>query len=59
MRIERYYSSVREDVTPLSNDARTLIEQQDYIGFFKACGPAYVRGIRRAQEVSAIFIFKS
>ena len=57
MKIERYYSSVREEVSPLSNDAFTLLERQDYVGFFKACGPNYVRGIRRAQEVTAIFKF--
>ena len=59
MRIERYYSSVREEVSPLSDDAIQLINGQDYVGFFKACGPNYVRGIRRAQEVTAFFIFTS
>jgi hypothetical protein len=59
MRIERYYSSVREEVSPLSDDALTLIDRQDYIGFFKACGPNYIRGIRRAQEVVAYFEFQS
>lgn len=59
MKIERYYSSVREEVSPLSNDAFTLLEDQDYVGFFKACGPNYIRGIRRAQEVTAIFKFTS
>jgi len=59
MRIERYYSSLLEDKSHLSDDAKTLLEREDYIGFFKACGPNYVRGIRRAQEVSAIFSFES
>ncbi len=59
MRIERYYSSVREEISPLSADANTLLANQDYVGFFKACGPNYVRSIRRAQEVTAIFQFKS
>lgn len=59
MRIERYYASVKEDVSPLSNSASTLLENQDYVGFFKACGPNMVRGIRRAQEVSVYFKFKS
>ena len=59
MRIERYYSSLREDKSPLSDDANELLESQDYIGFFHACGPNYVRGIRRAQEVSAVFEFES
>ena len=57
MRLERYYSSVREETSFLMNDAVALLDAQDYIGFFKACGPNYVRGIRRAQEVTGIFTF--
>ncbi len=59
MRIERYYSSTREEVSPLSDDAKALLNVQDYVGFFKACGPNYIRGIRRAQEITAIFKFKA
>jgi len=59
MRLERYYSSLREEVSPLSPDAALLLSEQDYVGFFQACGPNYVRGIRRAQEVTAIFEYES
>lgn len=59
MRVERYYSSVREDQSDLSSDAFELLDNRDYIGFFKACGPNYIRSIRRAQEVTAIFTFTS
>ena len=59
MRIERYYASVKEDVSPLSPDALTLLNSQDYIGFFKSCGPSFIRGIRRAQEVTSFLIFES
>lgn len=59
MRIERYYSSVREEVSPLSASAKSLLTNEDYVGFFKACGPNYTRGIRRAQEITAIFQFQS
>ena len=59
MRIERYYSSVKEDKSKLADDATLLLQRQDYVGFFKACGPNYVRGIRRAQEVTAMFKFTS
>ncbi len=59
MRIERYYASLREEKSKLSEDAAFLLDRQDYIGFFKSCGPNYIRGIRRAQEVSAIFSFTS
>jgi len=57
MRIERYYSSVREEISPLSPAALKLLENQDYIGFFKSCGPGYTRSIRRAQEITSIFKF--
>lgn len=59
MRIERYYSSLKEESSVLSADAQTLINRKDYVGFFKSCGPTYIRAIRRAQEVSAFFIFQS
>ena len=59
MRIERYYASVREDVTEISPPAVQLLDRQDYVSFFKACGPTYVRGIRRAQEVTAMLKYES
>jgi hypothetical protein len=59
MRIERFYSSVREEASPLVDNASTLLDKQDYVGFFKACGPNYVRSIRRAQEVTAVFSYFS
>jgi len=59
MRIERYYSSVREELSPLSVDAKFLLESQDYVGFFKSCGPNYIRSIRRVQEITTIFKFAS
>jgi len=59
MRIERYYGSVKENSATLSSDALELLNRRDYTGFFKACGPNYVRSIRRAQEVTALFKFSS
>ena len=59
MTLERYYSSVREEISPLADDAKQLLDSQDYVGFFKACGPNYVRGIRRMQEVTAMFNYKT
>ena len=59
MRIERYYSSVKEEASRLTDDALTLLDAEDYVGFFKACGPNYTRGIRRAQEITAVFKFSS
>ena len=59
MRIERYYASVKEEASKISDTASTLLNEGDYVGFFKACGPNYVRGIRRAQEVNAMFKYES
>jgi len=59
MRIERYYSSIKEESSPMSKDAEALLGKQDYIGFFKFCGTNYIRSIRRAQEITAIFKFQS
>ena len=59
MRVERYYSSIMENNAYLSNDAEQLLSEKDYIGFFSACGSNYVRSIRRAMEVTAIFSFKA
>lgn len=59
MRVERYYASVKEHKSPLVPDAVTLLNRQDYVGFFKSCGANYVRGIRRAQELTAVFSFVS
>ncbi len=59
MRVERYYSSIMEENSPLTADAHELLDKQDYVGFFMACGSNYVRSIRRAQEVTAVFTFES
>ncbi len=57
MRTERYASRLRQAV--LSSSAKDLLQRRNYIGFFTSCGANYVRSIRRAQEVSAIFKFAS
>lgn len=50
---------MKDESAQLTSDAQILLERQDYIGFFKACGPNFIRGIRRAQEVSANLTFES
>ncbi len=59
MRVERYYSSIKEEVSPLTESAEELLSTQDYVGFFMACGSNYIRSIRRAQEVVSIFTFST
>merc|ERR1712238_98128 len=57
MRIDRYFSGFK--TSSMMNDAKELLQHQDYIGFFQSCGTNYVRSIRRAQEITAIFKFSS
>ena len=59
MRVDRYFSGLKEESSPITTDAKNLLEEQDYIGFFNSCGTNYVRSIRRAQEITAIFKFNS
>jgi len=59
MRIERYYSTIKEESSPMLKDAEALLDDQDYIGFFKFCGTNFIRSIRRAQEITTIFKFQS
>lgn len=59
MSIERFYASVREEESPLAPEAISLLDKQDYVGFFMACGSNYVRSIRRKQEVTTVFMFES
>ena len=59
MAIERFYASIKEEVSPISPPAVSLLDRQDYIGFFMACGSNYIRSIRRKQEVTAVFMFES
>ncbi len=59
MRVERFYASIKEEVSTLTESAEELLSLQDYLGFFTTCGSNYVRSIRRAQEVVAIFSFST
>ena len=56
LRIQQYYSSLKEGQYQLSENALTRLDRQDCIGFFKSGGPNY---IRRAQEFTSIFKFTS
>ena len=43
----------------MSGDASVLLTNEDYVGFFKACGPTYVKAIRRAQEIVTVLSYTS
>lgn len=59
MRLERFFSSVWESGASLTEDASKMLDDEEFISFFMACGPSYVRSLQRAQEVSAVISFKS
>ena len=71
MRVERNFASLYETSNSLyqgsDNDAFVtiapnaleMIEAGEYINFFMACGPSYVRSIHRAQEITAILSFEA
>jgi len=59
MRIDRYHSTFSEGDVNISKAAKLMLGNEDYINFFATCGPNYVRTIRRAQEVTALFSFDS
>ena len=43
MRVDRYYSSIKENEAHFSKDALQLLENEDYVEFFKSCGVGFVR----------------
>ena len=43
MKVNRYYSSILESTAKMSGDALTLLDREDYVGFFKTCGTTYIR----------------
>lgn len=59
MSVDRYYGSVDEGSSVLTEDAIEILDRQDYVGFFQACGPAFLRSIRRTSEVIVHFSYES
>jgi hypothetical protein len=59
MRVERFFSTILEDRASLSEEAARMVEDEQYSSFFTTCGANYIRSLRRAQEMTAIFTFES
>jgi len=53
--VDSYYSSVDEGTSAMSQDARSLLESKDLLGFFESCGPYYVRSIVRRSQYFNVF----
>lgn len=59
LKVRTYYASVDESKSPLSDSARTLLQNRDLPGFFASCGPYYVRSLGREASFISVFRFKS
>lgn len=59
MRIERYFSSLVEQRSMISNDVSDMLVDKNYFSIFTTCGANYIRSLRRGQEVTAIFHYES
>mmetsp|Transcript_28640 Transcript_28640/g.65459 ORF Transcript_28640/g.65459 Transcript_28640/m.65459 type:complete len:484 (-) Transcript_28640:110-1561(-) len=56
--VDKYYISADETSAELLPDALSLIEQSLYVSFFQACGPNYIRSIRRTSSIVSDFKYK-
>mmetsp|Transcript_32086 Transcript_32086/g.73820 ORF Transcript_32086/g.73820 Transcript_32086/m.73820 type:complete len:672 (-) Transcript_32086:188-2203(-) len=55
MKADMYYNSGEEATSSMSNDAVGLLSRGEYLGFIQACGPYFIRSIRRTKQIGALF----
>jgi len=53
IRLNSYYAALNESKSTLSVQARELLQSEDVIGFFDACGTYYIRTINRQSRIYA------
>jgi len=53
IRLNSYYAALNESKSTLSAQARELLQSEDVIGFFDACGTYYIRTINRQSRIYA------
>lgn len=59
MKIDKYYASMDESESVLDGNVQAMLARQDFLGVISACGPSYVRGIRRTAELIVSFEYSS
>lgn len=59
MGVDKYYISADESKTVLNDFAKDILGAGKFIQFFQACGPSFIRSIRRASEFHGIFSYKT
>eukprot|EP00587_Corethron_hystrix_P004022 CAMPEP_0113311372 /NCGR_PEP_ID=MMETSP0010_2-20120614/8637_1 /TAXON_ID=216773 ORGANISM="Corethron hystrix, Strain 308" /NCGR_SAMPLE_ID=MMETSP0010_2 /ASSEMBLY_ACC=CAM_ASM_000155 /LENGTH=420 /DNA_ID=CAMNT_0000167001 /DNA_START=279 /DNA_END=1541 /DNA_ORIENTATION=- /assembly_acc=CAM_ASM_000155 len=57
MIVDKYYISADETHISLAGDTLSLLDSGHFLQFFQACGPTYIRSIRRASEFSGFFSY--
>jgi len=58
MAADLYYASVDDSVATISEDAIVLLTRGEYIGFIQACGPYYIRTVRRQKAIVTLFQYE-
>uniref|UniRef100_A0A7S1BKA5 Uncharacterized protein n=1 Tax=Corethron hystrix TaxID=216773 RepID=A0A7S1BKA5_9STRA len=59
MKVDRYYTSIDETASTLTAQVTQMLSRGGIIQFFQACGPNYIRAIRRTTELAATFDYGS
>uniref|UniRef100_A0A7S1BNC1 MACPF domain-containing protein n=1 Tax=Corethron hystrix TaxID=216773 RepID=A0A7S1BNC1_9STRA len=59
MVINLYYDTLDDKKSTLLEEAESLLDRGDYIGFVQACGAYYIRSVNRRKEVTALFKYET
>eukprot|EP00587_Corethron_hystrix_P000012 CAMPEP_0113315874 /NCGR_PEP_ID=MMETSP0010_2-20120614/11364_1 /TAXON_ID=216773 ORGANISM="Corethron hystrix, Strain 308" /NCGR_SAMPLE_ID=MMETSP0010_2 /ASSEMBLY_ACC=CAM_ASM_000155 /LENGTH=543 /DNA_ID=CAMNT_0000172455 /DNA_START=33 /DNA_END=1661 /DNA_ORIENTATION=- /assembly_acc=CAM_ASM_000155 len=59
MRADRYYNTIDESAIELDDNILGMMQRYDFTGVIRACGPSYVRGVRRSAEILTTFVWKT
>ena len=58
IKVTSYYNSVNESQSNISQAGRDLLNQNDLVGFFDACGTYYIRSLGRYASFMALFKYR-
>mmetsp|Transcript_21600 Transcript_21600/g.49098 ORF Transcript_21600/g.49098 Transcript_21600/m.49098 type:complete len:566 (+) Transcript_21600:379-2076(+) len=59
MNSNRYYTSMDETETSIIGQLTQTLARGNVIQFFQACGPSYIRSLRRTTDITATFTYVS
>uniref|UniRef100_A0A7S1BY16 Uncharacterized protein n=1 Tax=Corethron hystrix TaxID=216773 RepID=A0A7S1BY16_9STRA len=55
MEATRFQTTIDDSHMMLHSDVDNLLRTGDYVSFYQACGPSYIRSIRRRSEMMTVF----